>query len=283
MSSEATMPRMTAAALALIGAILSAAALAAEIKVGEAPPKLAPGGSFTVTFPDLPATFEELVNAKGVKPQMTVCLPKNYDPTAKHPLLIFLGGGTGGRGGNPSVARALAEDTDFVCASLPLFHKTAPGEAGYDLIVREADGKYMWPFHKKMLAELDRVVPNIDPAHRVIGGFSNGGHAVQEMLEQSDGEMAKMFSAFFLVNGGGRLQKYELIKGKPLMIAYGGKALRPERLAEMVAAAKAGGVELTAYEMKDVGHAFPEAEYPAVRKWLRGPALGRAQENPPPG
>lgn len=49
----------------------------------------------------------------------------------------------------------------------------------------------------------------------------------------------------------------------------------PERLAEIVAAAKAAGVELTPYEMKDIGHAFPEPEYPAVRQWLRGPALGR--------
>ena len=84
-----------------------------------------------------------------------------------------------------------------------------------------------------------------------------------------------VFSAFIFVNGGGRMERYELIKGKPLLIAYGGKALRPERLAEIVASAKAGGADLTAYEMKDIGHAFPESEYPAVRKWLRGPGSGR--------
>jgi hypothetical protein len=144
--------RRFAGTFALIGAALSATAIAAEAKVGEAPRKLAPGGSFTITFPDMPATFEELVDAKGIKPQMTVFLPKNYEPAGKHPLLI----------------------------------------------------------------------------------------------------------------------------------AYGGKALRPERLAEYIAGARAGGVELTTHEMKNIGHAFPESEYPAVRRWLRGPAIGRSPEGKGP-
>jgi dienelactone hydrolase len=239
------------------------------------PPALRPGQSFTLQFPDLPPTFDELVDPKGIKPQMTVFLPKNYDPARKHPLLIFLNGGTGGRGTNPGVARALTEETNFVCASLPLFHKAAPGSPGYDLIIREEDGKYMWPLHKRMLAELERVVPNIDPARRVIGGFSNGAHSAQEMIDQSDGEAARMFSAVFLVNGGGRMKRYDLLKDKPLLFVYGGTAMRPERLEEIIAAAKAGGVDVTAYGMKGIGHAFPESEYPAVRKWLCGPAISR--------
>jgi hypothetical protein len=238
-------------------------------------PALRPGQSFSLQFPDLPATFDELVEAKGIKPQMTVFLPRNYAPDHKHPLLVFLNGGTGGRGDNPGIARALVDETDFICVSLPLFHKAVPGSAGYEVIIRDADGRYMWPFYKRMLAELGRVVPNIDPARRIIGGTSNGAHAVQALVDQSDGEAAEMFSAFFLVNGGGRLERYDLLKGKPLLIAYGGKALRPSRLAEIVAAAKAGGAALTAYEMKGVGHAFPASEYPAVRKWLRGAAIGQ--------
>jgi predicted esterase len=272
----------------------SAAAPAADTApaVGAQPavtpqPELRPGRTFAIQFPELPPTFEELVDAKGIQPQMTVFLPRNYDPARKHPLLIFLNGGAGGRGGNPGVARGLTGEMDFICLSLPLFHKLAPGSAGYDFLIRDTDGKYMWPLHKRMLAELERIVPNIDPGRRIIGGFSNGAHATQAMIEQSDGEAARMFSAFLFVNGGGRMGRYDLIKNKPLLIAYGGAALRPQRLAEIVAAAQAGGVELTTYEMKDIGHAFPESEYPAVRKWLFGPAIGlptpATSSRPPPG
>lgn len=35
----------------------------------------------------------------------------------------------------------------------------------------------------------------------------------------------------------------------------------------------AAGVKLTIYRMKEAKHAFPASEYPAVREWLRGPAL----------
>ena len=255
----------------------AASAVSAQ-SAADAQPSLRPGQSFTLQFPDLPPTYEELADPKGIKPQMTVFLPRNYDPARKHPLLIFLNGGTGGRGGNPGVARALTEETDFICVNLPLFHKAAPGSEGFDAIIREADGKYMWPLCKQMLAALEQAVPNIDPARRIIGGFSNGAHATQEMLEQSDGEAARMFSAFFFINGGGRMKRYDLIKGKPLLIAYGGKALRKERMEEIAASANAGGVELTLYEMKDIGHAFPESTYPTVRQWLRGPALGQPGE-----
>ena len=71
------------------------------------------------------------------------------------------------------------------------------------------------------------------------------------------------------------MKRYDLLKDKPLLFVYGGTAMRPERLEEIIAAAKAGGVDVTAYGMKGIGHAFPESEYPAVRKWLCGPAISR--------
>jgi predicted esterase len=237
-------------------------------------PSLQPGRSFTLQFSDLPPTFEELADAKSIKPQMTVFLPKNYAPARRYPLLIFLNGYTGGRGGNPGVARALTEETDFICVNLPLFHKAAPGSPGYDLIIREVDGKYMWPLYKRMLAELDRVVPNIDTANRIIGGFSNGAHATQELIDQSDGEAARMFSAFLLVEGGGNMEQYDLIKGKPFLIVSSNAKSRP-RAQQICDAAEAAGAVATLI-FKDVGkHDFPVSAYPAVREWLRGPAIGR--------
>jgi hypothetical protein len=65
-----------------------------------------------------------------------------------------------------------------------------------------------------MLARLDEVVPNIDPEHQVLGGFSNGATATQGLIDQSDGEAAGRFSAFFFVGGGGRLQRVDLLRGQ---------------------------------------------------------------------
>ena len=136
-------------------------------------PTLVPGSTFTVQFPELPPTFYNLAQKKDVKPQMTVFLPTNYDPARKHPLLLFLNGGDGGTGSNPAVARALSAEKDFVCVSVPLFKVTDPKAPGGDFIMRNLDGRYMWPFFRTMLAKLEELVPNIDSAHRVLGGFSN--------------------------------------------------------------------------------------------------------------
>ena len=92
--------------------------------------QLAPGSSFAVTFPEMPATFYALEQKKALQAQMTVFLPTNYDRGRKHPLLIFLNGGDGGTGANPGVARALSAEQDFVCVSLPLFKVTASKAPG---------------------------------------------------------------------------------------------------------------------------------------------------------
>ncbi len=240
-------------------------------------PRLAPGSTFTVQFPEMPPTFYDVFEAKDVKAQMTVFLPTNYDPGRKYPLLIFLNGWDGGTGSNPGVARALSEDRDFVCASMPLFKATSfkvdkPNVAGAGFIMVEDDGRAMWPFFNTMLAKLDELVPNLDPAHRILGGFSNGAHATSALLDGSDGEVSRRFSAFLVVEGGGKLQHYELLKGKPFLMVSSSAKSRP-RAQEICDAAKAAGAKATMLCV-DVGkHDFPVAAYPAVREWLRGPAM----------
>jgi hypothetical protein len=112
---------------------------------------------------------------------------------------------------------------------MPLFR--APGftvdqanSPGKDFILTEPDGRAMWPVFKTMLDKVEALVPNIDKGHCVVGGFSNGAHAIAALIDGSDGEICKLFSAFLIV--------------------------------------------------EDVGkHDFPVSAYPAVREWLRGPAL----------
>lgn len=243
------------------------------------PPQLAPGRWFTVQFPEMPPTLFALSAQRTDPAQMTVFLPRNYDPQRQHPLFIFLNGGDGGNASNPGIARTLTEEQDFVCVALPLFKisldPNSPVNKPPALIVRAADGQYGWPFYRTMLDRLDQLVPNIDPAHRVLGGFSNGAHATAALIDGSDGEVTRRFSAFIFGEGGGGLEHYELLKDKPvLMISSNAKSL--PRATEILETAKAAGAQTTLI-FEDIGkHGFPESSYPKVREWLRGPALQSA-------
>ena len=254
-------------AITLLVAAAATSALAAEPATS-----LTPGSTFTTTFTDMPPTFFDLNEKKDVKAQMTVFLPRNYDPGRKHPLLIFLNGGDGGPGSNLGVARSLSEERDFVCANMPLFKVTDPKAPGGEIIMRDPDARHMWPFFRTMLDKLELLVPNIDPAHRVLGGFSNGAHATQGLIDESDGEVARRFSAFLFVEGGGRLQNYNLLKGKPFLMVSSSAKSRP-RAQQICDAAKAAGARASLVSV-DVGkHDFPVSAYPAVREWLRGSAM----------
>ena len=242
----------------------------------EPAPKLTPGGTFTITFPEMPPTFYDRYANKDVKAQMTVFLPRNYDPERKHALLVFLSGGDGGTGSNPGVARALTEEKDFVCVSVPLFKASDP-KAPRGYIMQDPDARHMWPFFRTMLAKLESLVPNIDPAHEVLGGFSNGAHAAAGLIDESDGEIARRFSAFLFVEGGGRLQHFDLLKGKPFLMVSSNAKSRP-RAQQICDAAKAAGAR-AAFICEDVGkHDFPVSAYPAVREWLRGSAMSNLAE-----
>lgn len=255
--------------LRMIAAVLLAAGGAVGPLAAAPPTRPAPGVPFTVQFPEMPPTFYDIAQKKNVPAQATILLPTNYDPGKKHPLLIFLNGGDGITGAELGVARSLCEGKDFVCVSMPLF-KDPNANTGY--VMQDADGKYMWPFFRTMLAKVEELVPNLDPAHRVLGGFSNGAHATAALIDESDGEVARRFSAFLVVEGGGRLRRYDLLKGKPYLMVSSNSKSRP-RAQQIVDAAKAAGAR-AALVFQDVGkHDFPVSAYPAVREWLRGPAM----------
>jgi predicted esterase len=117
-------------------------------------------------------------------------------------------------------------------------------------------------------SRLEELVPNIDPAHRILGGFSNGAHATASLIDESGGEITRRFSAFFFVEGGGRLQHYELLKDKPFLMVSSNAKSRP-RAQEICDAAKAAGAKATLVVEDVAKHDFPVSAYPAVRQWLR--------------
>ena len=214
---------------------------------------LAPGGSFSVTFRDMPPTFHALYVKKDLKTQMTVLLPRNYDPSTKHPLLVYLSGFDGGNGDTLGVARGITGQQDFVCVSMPLFR--APGfkveKADSPGGMREPDGRAMWPLFKTMLDKVEALVPNIDKSHRVVGGSSNGAHATAALIDGSDGEICKLFSAFLMVEGGGGMKHFEHLKGKLCMMVSSYSMSKPRTL-QIMEQAKAAGARTT-FLFEDVG------------------------------
>lgn len=252
---------------------LMALLMAAPVSLTAEPVRgLAPGSSFPVTFRDMPPTFHALYVKKDFKTQMTVLLPRNYDPSRKHPLLVYLNGGDGGNGDALGVARGITGQQDFVCVNMPLFKAVKPWTPGFGYVMIEPDGKYMWPFFKTMLDKVEALVPNLDPAHRVLGGSSNGAHATAALIDASDGEVTRLFSAFLFVEGGGKLKHYDWLKGKTVMMVSSNIKSKP-RAQQILDAAVAAGAKGT-FLCEDVGkHDFPVSAYPAVRKWLCGPVM----------
>src|SRR5512140_3462006 len=200
----------------VVTGLIVAVSLACGAFAAELAPRLVPGTTLTNIFPDMPQTFFAMQQKKDVPAQLTVYLPTNYNPAKKCPLLIWLNGGDGGDGTTLGVARGVTQGRDFICVSVPLFKASLAPVSGPKgprpgFVINAADGKVMWPHFKTMLDKLEKMVPNIDPAHRVLGGFSNGAHAAGGLIDCSNGEAAKWFSAFFFVEGGGRTQRYDLI------------------------------------------------------------------------
>ncbi len=232
---------------------------------------LRPGTTITVDFPDMPPTFWAISQQTTKPARMSIFLPKDYDAQRQYPLFVCLAGGDGGAGESLGVPRALVEDTGFVCVNMPLFRADATRPPA-DMVMRDPDARAMWPHFRTMLDKLDQMVPNLDPAHRVLGGFSNGAHATQGLLDESDGEVARRFSAILFVEGGGRLRDYTLLKGKPFAMVSSNAKSRP-RAQEIADAATAAGAKTT-FIFYDIGqHGFPPGSYDQVRAWLRGPGL----------
>jgi predicted esterase len=155
---------------------------------------------------------------------------------------------------------------------MPRFKTTNAPFTGSGYIMNGQDGKYMWPFFKTMLARLDEAVPNLDPKNQVLGGFSNGAHAIAALLDESEGALASRFSAFLFVEGGGKLRQYESLKDKPFLMVSSNAKSQP-RAQQICDAAKAAGAKASLI-VEDVGkHDFPKSAYPAVGQWLNGPAM----------
>jgi predicted peptidase len=227
--------------------------------------QVAPGATLRFDFPEL------TVDRKGGLATCHLKLPADYDTAKKYPLVVWLGGGEGGN--HPSGAFLPAGD--FILVGLP-YPKGANNPSQANMV---GDYAKVWAYHRFMLEEIAKVVPNIDKSRSIIAGFSNGAHAIDGMLRLSGRtKLTDYFGAFIFVDGGGTgytsLGALTDLKGKFAYACWGElKGSNKPNTSHLPAALKAKGATVVGSEMAGVGHAFGETEKPKIAEWLGKVAL----------
>lgn len=247
--------------------------------------RLTPGAKFTLSFPELPQTLA------GDVPSLQVVLPSDYQADRLFPLHLWLGGGSGGKGGARS---DLYGGKRFIFIGLPLFH--ADGNRPKDHVLYK-DAVAAWAAYQVMLAKLEKTVPNILPRKGVAQGFSNGGHTISILLSNPETQagMFGYFGSFVLWESIYMLKPTPGMAGRPLLVLAGDRSLaKPGAPAggfdgspkgdamELVKQAAAAKIAAELIVMKDTGHASPKEYLPGMLTWLDAkairPATDRLQE-----
>jgi hypothetical protein len=227
--------------------------------------QVAPGAALKFDFPEL------TVDRKGALAACHLKLPADYDAAKKYPLVVWLGGGEGGNQPNSSFLPA----GDFILVGLP-YPKGANNPKQANMV---GDYAKVWAYHRFMLEEIAKVIPNLDRSRSVIAGFSNGGHAIDGMLRLSTKpRLTDHFGVFIFVDGGGTayssLGALNDLKGKFAYACWGElKGSNKPNTSHLPAALKAKGATVAGSEMAGVGHAFGETEKPKIAEWLEKVAL----------
>jgi len=227
--------------------------------------KVAPGAMLRFDFPEL------TVDRKGALAACHLKLPADFDTAKNYPLVVWLGGGEGGNQPNGSFLPA----GDFILVGLP-YPKGANNPKQANMV---GDYGKVWDYHRFMLEEIAKIIPNLDRSRSIIAGFSNGGHAIDGMLRLSaKPRLTDHFGIFIFVDGGGTgyssLGALPDLKGKFAYACWGElKGSNKPNTSHLPAALKAKGATVVGSEMAGVGHAFGEREKPKIAEWLEKVAL----------
>ena len=239
-------------------------------------PQIVPGARFRLEFPD------EQLTLAGNPPGMGVQLPTAYSKDKKYPLFLWFNGGSGGAGSpSPDVVDA----DKYICIGLPLFKKIIKSKkkkkkkSGVDGVhLRYKDVDVMWSIYKKMFKRLEELLPNIEKGNGVVGGFSNGAHAIAILMTGKPKEFRKYFGAFIFIEGGYMYKKKSSFRKSPI-IALGGDSswaikgmgydgspgMTTKSFIKKNSKKKLGKVVI----MKDTGHSFNKKYIPEIKEWLK--------------
>jgi hypothetical protein len=235
-------------------------------------PKIVPGASFRLSFPD------EQKSLEGAEAGLAVRLPANYDTEKQYPLFLWLDGGSGGLG---RARTDLVDPDKYICIGMPLFKdkRKVERETGIGKIhVRYDDVKVIWPIYTRMLKRLEELVPNIEKERGVAAGFSNGAHTIAILMTEEPREFGEYFGAFVFVEGGWMYKENSTFRRCPI-IALGGDSSWAAK-AMGFDGSSASTVESfirkntrrnlgKAIVMKGTGHWFNAEYIPEVKAWLK--------------
>lgn len=232
-------------------------------------------------FPELRPTLVELATGEEQVPKLLYQLPDNFVPGKKHPVFVFLAGGTGKgqKGGGLDRARAITEGKDYIAVSLPLYrHTTKLDEEALfgDLLIGVDDYPAIRAAYHPMLQKFFETVPEAQRSGNVMGGFSNGAHTTSVLLSCQDSFVLDHFSQFIFADGGVWLSglQRQRMKSCRFLGLYGDTAdywTRPvimRQFLSMREKADALDIEFELVAMEGIGHSFPKEYNSTVRDWL---------------
>lgn len=235
---------------------------------------LVPDAILRFECPELPPTLLSMHTKTEETPRVTVRLPENYSAEKNFPLFVWMDGGAGGDARGSGVGRLIMQGRDFIFVKLPLFKKELNRNPKFSALYITArdDGEIISHAYRTLLGRAYENIPNIDTANNVVGGFSNGSHAIAATFNSGDPWLLERLRHIVLVEGGLGLRGDENIAGRKLLVLYGGAEDRRPGLREAYAAiherALAGGAAATCVVMPGVGHTFPHEYHPVVRDWI---------------
>jgi len=233
--------------------------------VPEEPPPPAgapePGSTLILEFPDL------VPDRRDNPTTSTVKIPSDYDPKKKYPLVVWMGGGDGGD--RPS--SAIMPPGSYVVAGLP-FPKGANNPHQANMV---GDYHAVWAYWKTILDTLHERIPNLDKTRSVIGGFSNGGHAIDGVLRTpakgKGRHLSDYFRVFIIADGGGTGLgggKFPSLKDKFAYCCYGEKSPAVGIVQNLATQFKTSGATTKLNMMPESGHTFTPAERENVKEWM---------------
>jgi len=260
MKDEARISRIRYDALMRIAtfvAILLLFRLPAWAQPAAPDPRVKPGAKFFLEFPNLPKT------RTGDVSKMQVILPKSYDLKKQYPMIAWLSGGDGGPGFGGG---AIIDPNTFVCVGLP-FMKGATSRVQGNMV---GDFAHLWPYHRYMLDELHRIVPNITPYLRVIAGFSNGAHTTVGYMGSRELDFPAYFNVFIPGEGAYQGGSYAHLAGRHIFIAWGElKGSNKSGAQGIVAEATRAGLRVQTCPEPNSGHAFDAEGMGKAAAWLK--------------
>jgi dienelactone hydrolase len=227
-----------------------------------ADPRVRPGATITLEFPEFGPMFHD----RNLTGRVEVYVPADWEPGRKFPLVCWLGGGRGTH--RAGILKGITAGRGYVCVALPYRPADESSKVGW--VEQDAGWGTSWRHYASILAEVERVVGNVDPERRAVMGFSSGGAAVGSLIKETK-EFTDYFWAFGVAGYAvwNRSANHERLEGRPVLMYGGSGDPRMGKWREDKEWYDSRGVDAEVFVYKGHGHVPPPREYrPKIRDWL---------------